>query len=338
MFTQARIKLTLWYSAIILLITVSVSALFYVRTSQIISTEYDRINIRIQREMDGFGPPPGLAPGRKITPEDLQEAKEQIIWQLVGINVLVVAFFSVIGYWLTGITLKPIRQSHEAQREFVSNAAHELRTPITALKTSLEVAQMEKDLPEEVRTVLKSNINQVNSMAALSNQLLNLARVEETKITTKPVDLLKPLQAAVEAAQIIAQPKSVSIEFTKPKHTITVLGDPQLLQDAIQSLLENAIKYSEKKKPVRLEIMETNSAVTISVVDKGAGIANADLPHIFKRFYRGDAARTNSAADGYGLGLSIVSAIASQHHGKVSVTSKVGHGSTFSLTIPKAKS
>lgn len=338
MFTQARIKLTLWYSAIILLITISVSALFYVRTSQIISTEYDRINLRIQREMDGFGPPPGIAPGRRITPEDLREAKEQIIWQLVGINIMVVAFFSVVGYWLTGITLKPIRESHEAQRAFVSNAAHELRTPITALKTSLEVAQMEKNLPAGVRTALKSNITQVNSMAALSNQLLNLARVEETTLTAKPVDLLKPLQAAVEAAQIIAQSKSVSIEFTKPKHTITVLGDPELLQDAIQSLLENAIKYSEKKKPVRLEISETQSAVTISVEDKGAGIADADLPHIFKRFYRGDAARTNSATDGYGLRLSIVSAIASQHHGKVSVTSKVGRGSTFSLTIPKAKS
>ena len=335
LFTSARIKLTFWYVSIVVVLTASISTLFYLRTSQVISTEYERINRRIEREWIGMPLPPGAGMGRHITIEDLSEAKEQIIWQLLGINLFVVAFFSVVSYWLTGKTLKPIQQAHEAQKQFVGDAAHELRTPITALKTSLEVNLLDKKLSKETKTILKENITDVLGLESLSQQLLNLARIDDKAIQLIETLLYPIVEQIVNQVKAIANKKHITIRITASNKKVSVMANAVLLQEAILTLIDNAIKYSSANSTVDIAIQQTNTSVTIEVTDQGVGIAKGDLPHIFDRFYRADQSRNKQVANGYGLGLSIAQSIITQHHGKITVNSTVGKGSTFIIQLPR---
>ncbi len=334
MFTSARLKLTFWYVSTVVLLTVSMSTLFYFKTSQVISAEYERINRRIEREWIGLPPPPGAGMGRHITLEDLTEAKNQIVWQLLSINLFVIAFFSIVSYWLTGKTLKPIQQTHEAQKQFVGDAAHELRTPITALKTSLEVNLLDKKLSKETKTILKENLADVIQLESLSHQLLNLAQIDDQPIELKETLLHSILTEVIKTVAGLAKKKQISITIKQPNKLLTVKANQAMLKEAILTLLDNAIKYSPNKSQITIEATSSKSMVHISVQDQGSGIPPADLPHIFKRFYRADQSRNKQMAKGYGLGLSIAKSIIAQHHGKISVKSTVGSGSTFTTQLP----
>ena len=334
LFTSARIKLTFWYVSIVVVLTASISTLFYFKTSQVISTEYERINRRIEREWIDMPPPPGAGLGRHITLEDLSEAKEQIVWQLLGINLFVIAFFSIVSYWLTGKTLKPIQQTHEAQKQFVGDAAHELRTPITALKTSLEVNLLDNSLSNETKMILKENLTDVIQLESLSYQLLNLAQIEGQPINLTKVILQPILKEVLKTVSGLAKKKQIALAVKQPKKMLYIQGNQGMLKEAILTLLDNAIKYSPIKSRVTIEVALSKSVVQISVQDQGPGISKADLPHIFKRFYRADQSRNKQIANGYGLGLSIAQSIITQHHGNISVSSTVGKGSTFTIKLP----
>ncbi|MCA9373470.1 GHKL domain-containing protein [Candidatus Woesebacteria bacterium] len=334
MFTSARIKLTFWYVTIVVLLTASLSTLFYLRTSQVISTEYERINLRMERENLGIRPPPGGPGLRQITSEDLMEAKEKIIRQLLMINLFVVGFFSIVGYWLTGITLKPIQNAHEAQKQFVGDAAHELRTPITALKTAIEVNLMDAKLPDLTKDILKENLEEVERLENLSEHLLQLAQVEGKKIILEKVRLQPLIQKVVKSAQKIAKQKQVEIIAKLPNDPLHANANEFLLEEAIYILIENAVKYSPKRSQITVELSQTKNHASITVSDSGPGIAQEELQHIFKRFYRIDSARQKQKRNGYGLGLAIAKSIVQQHHGKISVQSELGVGSSFSIILP----
>lgn len=334
LFSSARLKLTLWYVSIIVLITASISLLFYLRTSQVISAEYERINRRLEREWIGLLSPPGNPQGRRITIEDLAEAKAQIVLQLLGVNLFVIAFFSIVGYWLTGKTLKPIQTAHEAQRQFVGDAAHELRTPITALKTSLEVNLLDKKLSKETKAILKENLADVISLESLSQQLLNLARLDEQPLKLKKAQLYPIILQVVNQVKAIANKKHIAIQLIALDKRVAVFANSLLLQEAILVLLDNAIKYSPADSTISITVQQANSGIIVQVTDEGAGIAKNDLQHIFKRFYRADQSRNKQGTNGYGLGLSIAQSITTQHHGKITVNSTVGKGSTFTIQLP----
>lgn len=334
MFTSARIKLTFWYVTIIVLITASLSSLFYLRTSQVISAEYDRINLRMERENLGIRPPPGGPGFRQITSEDLMEAKEKIIWQLLVINLLVIGLFSVVGYWLTGITLKPIREAHEAQKQFVGDAAHELRTPITALKTAIEVNLMDAKLPDLTKDILRENLEEVERLENLSENLLQLAQIEGKKIVLEKIALQPLLKKIVKSALKIAKRRHVEIITKLPQPLVYVQANDLLLGEAVFILIENAFKYSPKRTKVSVELTQTKKHTRITISDSGPGIDPNELQHIFKRFYRIDSARQNHKRNGYGLGLAIAQSIVQQHHGKIEVQSEVGVGSSFSIILP----
>ncbi len=334
LFASARIKLTFWYVSTVVAITASISVLFYFRTTQVISAEYERINRRIEREWIGMPPPPGAGMGRHITIEDLTEAKEQIVWQLLSINLFVVAFFSIVSYWLTGKTLKPIQQTHEAQKQFVGDAAHELRTPITALKTSMEVNLLDNSLSKETKQILKENLTDVIQLESLSHQLLNLAQIEGQPIELKEISFQPILTEVLKTISGLAKKKQIALVIKQPKKLLLVKANQGMLKEAILTLVDNAIKYSPSKSQVTIAVTSSKSMVHLSIKDQGLGIAEADLPHVFKRFYRADQSRNKQAADGYGLGLSIAESIILQHHGKLSASSIVGIGSTFTIQLP----
>ena len=338
MFKEARIKLTTWYLAIIMAISIFFSLIIY-RGATFEIARIQRVQI-LRRPFNST---------LVIDTDIVNETKERIILWLAMINSSILAISAIAGYFLAGKTLEPIKKNMEEQKEFVSNASHELRTPLTSLKTEIEVSLRDKGrTPAGLRDTLKSNLEDVNKMQELSNYLLKLNRYEEGgKLPMSKVDLKEVvLQAAGR--------RKVKVNLKRS----FVNGNKDALIELVSILIDNAFKHGGGKE---MEIRTKDG--TIEVEDHGAGIAESDLPHIFDRFFRsqraaqirltGAHAAARSAggslpmpgadaggdpstfhADGSGLGLSIAQAIVRAHRGTIAVSSQPGAGTTFTVSLP----
>ena len=341
MFQNARIKLTAWYLLIIMAISLSFSAIIY----RLLTFEMDRFaerqQMRIERQFEDaviFPAPPRPAGNTQYIVFDadiMQETKRRLLMQFLLINAAIIVIAGGLGYVLAGKTLKPIAHMLEEQKRFISDASHELRTPLTALKSSIEVATRDKNMTiEDARAVLKENIDDVNTLQTLTDQLLELARLEMNgnKKLFETIDMQTIAMAAIKRVAPIAKKRNVRIEADI--HSGIILGNTQTLIDSCVVLLDNAIKYSAKNKSIAVATAIRGNTAIISIQDFGIGISATDLPHIFDRFYRADAARSKSRTGGYGLGLAIAKKIIEEHNGKLHVKSAVHKGSTFSIVLP----
>ncbi|HYJ70231.1 MAG TPA: HAMP domain-containing sensor histidine kinase [Nocardioidaceae bacterium] len=221
--------------------------------------------------------------------------------------------------------------SQRRQRQLIADAGHELRTPLTSLRTNIELlAQADKrgDLKEEARSELLTDIRaQIEEMSTLVGDLVELARDELLVRGPEPADLGELLDAAIERVRR----RAPGITFEVDAESWLVLGDPHLLERAITNLLDNAAKWSPPLGTVRVRLDEG----ALTVTDEGAGIADADLPHIFERFYRSTESRT---LPGSGLGLAIVQQTAHRHGGTVAAGNTESGGAIFRLWIPGQRS
>ncbi len=321
MFTEARIKLTAWYLAIIMGISLSFSLIIYAGINRELVRIDDMQKIRQQRvnELNLFLRNNGLTvPGeiQIVENESLEMARLRIISVLGFINLSILALAGAGGFFLAGRTLEPIKQNMEEQRAFVSDASHELRTPLTSLKTEIEVALRDKHFSlSGAKSLLRSNLEDVDRMQKLSNNLLKMNRYEgrNRPVMTK-IDLKEVALKAIGK-------RKVKTDLTKS----IVSGNFDSLVDLISILLDNAFKYGNGK-----EILVNSGNRRISVIDRGVGIAKTDLPHIFDRFYRSDKSR---GTDGYGLGLSIAKSIAEANSAVIHVRSTPGKGSVFTVQL-----
>ena len=340
MFNQARLKLTLWYLFMIFLVSAAMSILFYFRSSWVFEREWERIEFRWRNEQVHEGPtyaPMGM--GLKLRPADIKMARENLAQQLILINALIVLLAGIAGYFLAGKTLEPIQRTLEEQKRFVADAAHELRTPVTALKTSLEVNLMDKKISKQANKILQENLEDVAGLEMLIGSLLKLAKIEGRVLQTTPVELMKITKKAVKQVKPLADKKKVKIVCDlcqKDRQKLMVMGDKGALIDLVSIFLDNAIKYSPQKTEISLTLSKRKSTAVIKIEDQGIGIAPHHLKHIFDRFYRVDSARNKTNYDGYGLGLSVAQKIISQHKGSIDVKSELGIGTTFTITLPLA--
>jgi signal transduction histidine kinase len=345
MFHSARLQLTAWYLLIIMAISISFSAFIYFGATR----EYDRI-IRIEQYRVRHPAQLGIASQKPPSEIDLfslspQQDNELIEWAklrvleaLFGINVIILFLSALSGYFLAGRTLRPIKNMVDEQNRFITDASHELNTPLTALKTSLEVNMRNKKLDlEQARGVLKSNLEDVNNLQSLSEELMELIMYQKQngnfKITK--VALSNAIKAAIGQVKSLAERKKIAIEVDVPKTFI--MGDEKSLRELFVILLDNAIKYTTNKSPISLTVKEEESEISVIVKDGGIGIKKEDLPHIFDRFYRADRSRAKQKVGGYGLGLSIAKRIVVLHNGSIKVESEIEKGSVFTVTFPKAK-
>jgi len=334
MFQQARLKLTAVYLVLTLLISGTLSFLLYTRISAVLDVEFARIQERLQHQQDMLFPLPRAQQQLlRIEEEDISLAKSQIVIQLLYINAVIAAVFGVGGYFLSGKTLEPIRIAMDEQKRFISDAAHELRTPITALKTSLEVNLMDKRLTKKTTKILQENLEDAQNLENLTEALLLLSRGKNKDASFKKVLLHDVIQKAVKTVSPLAAAKRLKLKFPKKKNTTKVMGDKDLLIQILVIFLDNAIKYSDRGT-IEVKTKKIRRGVEISVSDQGIGISRHHLPYIFDRFYRVDAARTKKGTNGHGLGLSIAQKIISEHGGSVSVASQEGQGTTFTIKLP----
>lgn len=237
-------------------------------------------------------------------------------------------------------TLEAYQASERRARRFVSDASHELRTPITSLRGFTEVLMRgAKDDPETAQRVLKLMKGEAERMSRLVGDLLTLARLDEGRVTEmENVDLVDVAIESVRQAKTRANPRCKIMLDMATQERLRVRANPELLKQMLALLLDNAVKYgclpSNDKVLLRLDRKAHNAL--ISVIDYGKGILPADLPHVFDRFYRGDHSSSAGGTPiiGAGLGLSIAIAIAQAHKGNITACSKPDKETVFTVTLP----
>ncbi len=222
-----------------------------------------------------------------------------------------------------------------ARNEFVSNASHELKTPLSAIKVLTEsLLHMELDDPLVYNEFLNDINSEIDRLNTIINDLLTLVKIdtEEEQLVREPVELVKLVNDTLKGLQILAQQKHITMEAYHDDELI-VLGDPVKLQQVISNIVDNAIKYTPDGGRVTVEVYEYSGNAVVKVSDTGIGIPAKDLPHIFDRFFRVDKARSR-ATGGTGLGLSIAHKIVLMHGGNIRVASEEGKGSIFYIELP----
>jgi signal transduction histidine kinase len=220
-------------------------------------------------------------------------------------------------------------------RRFAADAAHELRTPLAALRGGIEVALRAERPPEEYRRVLGSSLEEVERLIRLAEDLLLLSRSSAgPDVTRAPVDLEPQLLEVFDVGARLGQAAGVSVR-TDTMAPATVRGDPTALRRALLNLVENTIKYTPPGGKVELGLATGNGMAVVTVSDTGIGLDPADADRIFEPFVRLDAARARDTG-GAGLGLAIARSIAVAHGGTLWVESRPGAGSRFVLRLPLA--
>src|SRR5215210_2217124 len=229
--------------------------------------------------------------------------------------------------------LRDVTEERHMQRvkaEFIANASHELKTPLTALSGYLEMLEDEED--ERVRAEFLNDMRaQTGRLQSLARTLLDLSRLDANAVTfrTEEVDLEDLLHELRRDFGYTGRSLNIRAEEDVPP----VKTDPNQLHRAIAILVDNALKYSDEDSPVDLGLSLQDGRVVISVTDRGCGIPESEIPHIFDRFYR---AKGSSRADGTGLGLALAHEITDHLGGDIQVHSRPGAGSTFSVALPLA--
>jgi two-component system sensor histidine kinase MprB len=221
-------------------------------------------------------------------------------------------------------TMRKLDESARAQRQLVADASHELRTPVTSLRTNIEILQQAAELPEAERTKLVADVvEQLEELSALVGDLIELARDDERQQAPEEIRLDMLVSEAVTRAIRHAPDARFDVELEET----VVSGVPARLDRAVNNVLDNAVKFAGTERPIEVRL----AGGELTVRDHGPGIEAGDLPHVFDRFYRGASAR---ALPGSGLGLAIVRQVVDLHHGEVAIEAAAGGGTLARLWLP----
>jgi heavy metal sensor kinase len=234
--------------------------------------------------------------------------------------------------------LDRLQAAFERERRFTGDAAHELRTPLAALKGRIEVTLSRPRPAAEYAATLGEMAGQVERLIQMSGDLLFMARLERsgTGRPAQDIELDGLLAAVADQLAPLAQANSVALEQDVPAG-LAVQGELDLLIRLFLNLVDNAVKYSPPGGQVKIAAQPANGQVTVTVHNSGPAIPAEHLPHLFERFYRveDDRGRRNGASGGAGLGLAIAQEIVRAHGGSISVASTPAEGTTFSVWLPK---
>ena len=252
---------------------------------------------------------------------------------VLGFIALLIA--SAIGYHMAGRALIPLKEAYEKQKQFAADASHELRTPLAVLLSSSELLLADPSIQNPfLRQVLEDVKSEVKKMTNLVSDLLMVARSDNNalKVKIQKLDLSAILEQVVRTMKPIAEKKNIRLageNFGK----VMINADEQKIKQLAIILVDNAIKYTLEGGTVLVELERVDDKrIAFSVMDSGIGIAAEDLDKVFERFYRVDKARSREMG-GNGLGLAIAAEIVKLHDGKISVASKLGEGTKFTVEL-----
>jgi heavy metal sensor kinase len=231
--------------------------------------------------------------------------------------------------------LQRIGSAFEQMKQFTADASHDLRTPISVIRTRAEITLRKPRNEEQYREALNEIVAETARLSDLIDDLLLLARADvgAEGLKVKRVDLCDIARRASAEGKTLAESRDVQWSQTFPNSSLWVSGDADALRRLFLILIDNAIKYTPERGAVSMRVGNSDGKACVEVSDTGIGIAEADVPHIFERFYRADSARSRDSG-GFGLGLSIGNWIAKAHHAEITVESTPGNGSRFQVRLP----
>ncbi len=327
-FHTATLKLTGWYFAILMAVCVTFSAVIY----QIASHEFDRPlpadsqqRVRLLNSIDVFS---------EIREQRAEESKQNLFGNLIVLNAITLMIGACASYLFARRTLTPIEQAMEAQARFTSDASHELRTPLAVMRTESEIALRDKKpTVKSLTAVVKSNVEEVERLQKLTDRLLTLSSSQS--LTLEEFSLGEAAHSAALRHATAAKQRNIILEVTVDD--LTAIGDSQSISDIIAILVDNAIKYSPANTTVTVSSVERGNYLELLVSDEGTGIPEADVEHIFDRFYRADQSRSKDAVEGHGLGLALAKQLAILNNATLTVENTTPHGACFRLRLPKPK-
>jgi len=317
LFKKARYKLTAYYVGImIIILAIFSSALIHIIELNLRETLKGRIIIT----EEGKNPI-----------EEANKVIEIVVYSIDGVLLLIVASSS---YFLAGKTLRPIKESLDAQKKFSADASHDLRTPLAIITTESEVVlQNEGSQKKDFRDVVKSNLEEAQKMSKLVDDLLLISRGEnENAPVFVSVDLHNFIEKIVLKMEPQAKNNELNLEIDEYKK-ILVKIDQNNFERAISNILQNAIYYT-KIGGIKIILTEDGKDAHITISDTGVGISEEELPFVFDRFYKAEHSRHDES--GSGLGLPIAKQIIERQGGTIKINSIMGVGSAVSIVIPKS--
>lgn len=331
MFRPNRIKLSLQYLLLIFLVSASsVVATYWLVREDILTgfkaTHEDLVAHNIVA--DGH---------RQLTSELFAAHEAQVMgrmlnqgWYIFGGMILAtILVASILAYK----AFDPIEQTYEAQANFIADASHELKTPLTGLMTRTETALVQTDLTaKQLRLVLKKNLASIRHLHLIIKNLLDLTRIELGKISLNQewVNLHELVGHVLEDVQARFADKQIVVQTHIA--TAKLQSDPAYLRQLITVLVENAFKYTPSGGKVEITLDAAEGKLFIKVADTGRGIAQGAIPHVYRRFYRAGADEEGS----FGMGLALAARLVKAWGGTIGLSSKPGLGSTFTITLPLA--
>src|SRR6266511_3930190 len=236
--------------------------------------------------------------------------------------------------------LARLQAAFERQKQFTSDASHELRTPLAVMRGDIEITLRRERSAEEYKRALTSNLEEIMRLSRLVEDLLMLARGDTGRIELRceQVDLNDICRRMAEYIAPLADQRDQTLIYEPPPGAetapVVVSADLLRIKQLLLNLLDNSIKYTQRRGRVTLGLKTEDKVAVITVADTGRGIPPEDMPHIFERFFRRSAKTADRTAAGFGLGLSIVKWIVDSHGGRIEAKSEVGKGTEFTVRLP----
>lgn len=327
MFKSAIFKLTIWYLISIVGLSVLFSVVVYnfatYEINEALNHQYlasiyskntkEKINYDYQSE--------------------LSTRSNQLLDDLIYFNLVVLVMASFFSVVLARKTLKPIKESHDAQIRFTAEASHELRTPISSIKADTESVLMLKHPSNSLLSdTLKSNLDDLKKLELLTEHLLDIAKfqssITDNFVTTNLEPIIK--QVVKEFSQEI---KSKRLSIESDISNASVMTDPLSIKLLISILIDNAIKYSNLDGQIVLKLYKSKKTVIIEIIDNGIGIDSEAIKHIFEPFYRSKNAKNSNLVNGFGLGLSLGKDIISCLKGDLKIINNPDNGVTAKVIL-----
>ena len=265
----------------------------------------------------------------------VQEEDSGIRISFLALNSLWISLLGMLAVFLlmmlaSGRIIKPVSDSYEKQKQFITDAGHEIKTPLAIIDADAGLIEMENGPNEWLRDIQ----TQVRRLTGLTNDLIYLARTEEAQGRQEMLDF--PLSDMVEEQICSFQALAIQNNRKFVSHiqpVLTLHGDEKMISQLVSILLDNAVKYSDAGGEIRVMLEKQGRTVHLSVFNTVESISPQELEHLFDRFYRTDRSR-NSKTGGYGIGLSIASAVAAAHKGKILASSRDGHSLLITVILP----
>ncbi len=273
-----------------------------------------------------------------IHPPSQEEVQQDLIYSLILVNGILLVVAGAASYLLAKITLEPLNESYQRQRQFLGDASHELRTPLSILRMDLETESRDTTAHPKTKERALSNLEEVERMSHLVEDLLVLSRMDEDH--TKP-HMLVPIELGAFAIDIfdrlkpLADKQGVTLIADKSltEQEIHIYSHEDLLNRVLTNIIKNAIIYNVPSGSVFLIVGKDAKEAHITITDTGIGIPKEELHHIFERFYRVDKSRSRQSG-GSGLGLAIVKSSVDRLGGTIEITSRPGKGTAVTLHLP----